>query len=82
MLLGALLSFIAHALIEINYLQWAQKNNYQVTFYGTCALYPVIQAALWILGTAGGFFLGNFWWRNVYVERVWIRDNKKQYNYE
>ena len=72
-ILGAMLSFIIHALIEISYLSWALKNNYNVTFYNGCALHPVIQIALWIIGIVGGFLLGRFWWRKVYIEKVWAK---------
>lgn len=74
-ILGALLSFIIRVFVEINYLNWAQKNNYHITFYGHYALHPALQAAFWISGIIGGFFLGKFWWRKVYVEKVW-RKNK------
>lgn len=66
--LGALLSFIIHALIEISYLGWAEKNDYEVTFYGGCALHPVLQALIWAVGIIGGFQLGRFWWQKVYVK--------------
>lgn len=71
-ILGVLLSIIAHALIEISYLSWAYKHNYIVTFYGGCALPPVLQAALWVAGVVGGFLLGRWWWRMVYVDKVWL----------
>ena len=76
--LGVLLSFIVHAFIEMSYLRWAYNHNYAVTFFGGCALPPVLQTALWLAGIIGGFFLGRFWWQKVYVERVWAKKiNKK-----
>jgi len=73
MILGLLLSFIAHALIEINYLSYALKRDWLVVFYGGCALPLALTIALLILGAVGGFFLGRFWWRKVYIERVWAK---------
>jgi hypothetical protein len=70
-ILGILLSFIIHALIEINYLNWALSQGKVVEFYGSCALSPVLQISLWLLGAIGGFFLGRFWWRKIYIERFW-----------
>ncbi len=68
-ILGVLLSFIAHALIEMAYLSWAYKNNYAVTFYGGCALPWELQIGLVLAGIVGGFLLGRWWWRLVYVEK-------------
>jgi hypothetical protein len=48
-----------------------------VSFYGACALWPLLQIGLWLFGLLGGFFLGQFWWRKIYVERVWIKRFKK-----
>lgn len=70
-ILGVLLSFIIHAFIEISYLSWAEKRGILVPFYGNCALPPVLQIGLLLLGIMGGFFLGRFWWRKVYVEKKW-----------
>lgn len=72
-ILGLLLSIIAHAVIEINYLQRIIENREAAIFYGGCALSPWLRNALWILGVVGGYFLGQFWWRKVYVERVWVK---------
>jgi len=72
-ILGILLSLIAHAIIEINYLNWALSQGKSVTFYGGCALAPTLRISLLLLGVLGGFFLGRFWWRKVYIERVWAK---------
>ncbi|MFH1822170.1 MAG: hypothetical protein ABH830_00545 [Patescibacteria group bacterium] len=70
-ILGLLLSLIAHALIEINYLGRAFTQGQAVTFYGGCALPFWLQYALWIAGAIGGYFLGRFWWQKLYIEKVW-----------
>ena len=70
-ILGLLLSFDLHALIEIKYLQWAFNQGLVARFYGGCALPPVLQIGLIFFGGIGGFFLGKFWWQKVYIERFW-----------
>lgn len=69
-ILGILLSLLAHAFIEIRFLCWAQAQDMTVTFYGSCVLPPYLQILLWVLGTVGGFVLGRFWWRKIYIEKV------------
>jgi len=71
--LGLLLSFIAHALIEINYLHQLASQGRVARFYGDCALSPALQIALLLLGAIGGYFLGCFWWQKVYVDRTWAK---------
>lgn len=71
--LGLLLSLIAHALIEMAYLGYMAGQGKAVTFYNGCALPLAFSIGLFILGGIGGFFLGRFWWRLVYVERVWAK---------
>jgi len=77
-ILGLLLSLLAHAFIEISYLNWVQSKGQIVQFYGSCALPPLLQTSVWILGAVGGFFLGRFWWRKVYIERIWVKGISKQ----
>ena len=64
--LGLVLSFIAHAFIEMGYLRWADSKGLIVPFYGGCALTPPIQTGLWVAGVIGGFLLGRLGWRKVY----------------
>lgn len=72
-ILGVLLSFIMHALIEINYLRLAFERGLNVMFYNGCALPPILSLGLLLLGAVGGFLLGRFWWRWVYVDRIWAK---------
>ena len=71
--LGILLSLIAHAVIETMVLNYAQETGRRITWYGGCALHPAIQIGLLVAGAVGGFFLGRFWWRWVYVDRKWAQ---------
>lgn len=67
-ILGILLSFIAHGLIEINYINKAQAQGKTVIFYGGCTLKPELQIGLFLAGAIGGFLLGLFWWQKVYIK--------------
>ena len=75
-ILGIILSFIAHALIEIGYLHWAESQGRIVFLSGGCALPWVLRSPLFVLGAVGGFFLGRFWWRKIYIERVRTKNKK------
>ncbi|MDI3496416.1 MAG: hypothetical protein PWQ35_437 [Patescibacteria group bacterium] len=74
--LGLLLSLNLHALIEINYLSWISGQGRIANFYGGCALPPLIQVCIWLLGISGGYFVGTFCWKKVYIERSWGRHHK------
>lgn len=76
--LGILLSFIAHALLELWYLASAESAGTIASIVwtkhfglGSCALPLSLQYGLFIVGLVGGFLLGRVWWRWVYVERRW-----------
>ena len=74
--LGLLLAQIVHWLIEIwwvNHLLSAGLAPKLYIFLGTrCFLPPSLQFGLLILGLIGGYFLGQTWWRIVYIEhRHW-----------
>lgn len=66
-ILGILLSFLAHAFIEMNYLSWAKSQNLIVYFYNGCALSPIVQYSLLFAGAIGGLALGRFWWKKLYL---------------
>lgn len=78
-LLGIMVSYLAHAIIEIWYLDWALKNGKPITWTyhfgkGLCALVPGVHYGLFALGAVGGYFLGVMWWKWVYVEgKRWKR---------
>lgn len=69
--LGVILSFNLHAYVEMAYLRWVMAKAKEIIFYGGCALPIVVQVLIWILGIVGGYFLGKFWWRKIYIERFW-----------
>lgn len=69
-ILGLLLSLNLHALIEINYLSWISSQGRVAHFYGSCALHPLIQICIWLLGIGGGYFAGIFCWKKVYIIKL------------
>ncbi len=80
--LGILLSILAHVGIESLYLNWAQDKGIGIVWHSAfgltsaaCALHPIIQWGLVALGAVGGYMLGRFWWRMVYIERWWSKDD-------
>lgn len=68
--LGLLLSFITHGVIEIIYLNWAEKNNVAVKWVtvwgGSCSLPIWLIYLLPILGIIFGIGLGFLWWKKIY----------------
>ena len=78
-LLGILLSFILHAGIEVLYIRYSEKVNWNSVFgKGLCALPVWLQIGLFIFGAVFGFLLGLFWWRLVYIEkRRWFKKKKE-----
>ena len=71
-LLGMILSFLVHALIEIWYLKSVEPTIIDWTSplgNGLCALPIWLQIGLFLVGAIGGFFLSRYWWRVVYVEK-------------
>ena len=77
-ILGLLLSFLAHTAIEMSYLYGSEKFGYSVSYYNNCFLPPVLQIAILLGGIVGGFLLGQWWWRKVYVERAWVNKIKRE----
>jgi len=75
--LGLLLSLNLHALIEVKYLNWLESQGEVAKFYGNCALPPVAQIVILLLGLVGGYYLGKYWWRKVYIERFWEKKKSK-----
>jgi O-antigen ligase len=71
--LGVLLSLLVHAAIEAAYLRDAEAKETAIHWSFGCALHPALQLGLLLAGAVGGFFLGRYWWRMVYVERRWDR---------
>ncbi len=72
-ILGVILSYVAHAYIEIFQLNYYFVNgitpvNYP--FFGASCFLPYwLQGGLLLLGIVGGYFLGQIWWRIIYVEK-------------
>lgn len=69
-ILGIILSFIAHAVIEMVYLWWAKSAGVEICwtkiFGSSCALPWWLIISLPILGIILGLFLGFWWWGKIY----------------
>ena len=79
---GILLASLVHALIELAYLQWAENTGTVVAWtkyfgVGSCALHPVVQYGIFVIGIAFGYFFGRVGWHIVYVEKRVARWKKK-----
>jgi len=83
MVLGLMLSFLAHAIIEIKFIISMVRSglvpvNYSAFGHGNCFLPSALQVGLLALGLIGGFFLGQYWWKMVYVQKKhWWQKKKK-----
>lgn len=69
MVLGLILSFIFHALIEIIYINYLLGKGIlpkPSAITSKCYLPSALQVFLIFAGLIGGYFLGQFWWKKVY----------------
>lgn len=79
--LGVLLSFLLHALIEIGVINFLTKNfskyglglNWQTWFL----IHHIATAVLSVAGIVFGYWIGARWWRIIYIEKkyrpIWSR---------
>ena len=71
-ILGLILSFIFHAVIEIFYINHLLEKGIfpePSSLTHQCYLPSFLQIFLLLAGLFGGYFLGRFWWQKVYIER-------------
>jgi succinate dehydrogenase/fumarate reductase cytochrome b subunit len=71
-ILGLILSFIFHAVIEIFYINHLLEKGIipePSSLTHQCYLPSSLQVILLLAGLFGGYFLGRFWWQKVYIER-------------
>jgi len=79
MVLGLILSFILHAVIEIFYIDYFLSKNVLLkpsALTSKCYLPSALQIFLILAGLLGGYFLGQKWWQIVYVERKHFKETK------
>lgn len=81
MFFGLILSIIAHVISEVLYLRYAER----ITWYnhigsGSCALHPISFYGIFIIGLLGGYMLGRFWWRMVYIEKRHWHNKKNDFD--
>ena len=80
--LGLLLSFIAHVIIEIVYIKYALSKeivltNHMAFGHGYCVMPVWLQILLPILGITLGVLAGRFFWRVIYIEELNLKKKKK-----
>lgn len=67
-ILGILLGIIASGMIEMKYLSLTIDP-----FNEGYAQLQLLQGMFLLSGATLGFFVGKFWWRKIYIERVWLK---------
>jgi prepilin-type N-terminal cleavage/methylation domain-containing protein len=74
-LLGILLSFILHGLIEMGVISLLTSNfetwSLGLSWADWFLIHVWASIILLLLGAAGGYFLGVRWWRIIYIEKRW-----------
>jgi uncharacterized protein YneF (UPF0154 family) len=72
MVLGLILSFIAHAIIEIFYINYSLSRGIILkpsALTSRCYLPSILQIFLILAGLIGGYFLGQKWWTKIYGKK-------------
>ena len=72
MVLGLILSFVLHAVIEIYYINYLLGKGVlpePSLLIHQCYLPSALQIILLLIGLLAGYFLGCVWWRIIYIER-------------
>ena len=68
-ILGLLLSFIIHGLLEMFYLSSDRAITWNSYLGKSCALPLWLQIGLLVVGIAGGLYVGTRWYKIVYIEK-------------
>lgn len=73
-ILCLLLALIVYSFLEITYIKYFLSKNLILVSSGApgfigCVLPYYIQIVLMLFAVVGGYFLGQFWWRIIYVEK-------------
>lgn len=81
--LGLLLGFVIHALVEVWYIKLLlsnfQKYNLGLSWYDLEALHYAVLLLLLPFMTWWGYKQGERWWHVLYVEKRWKKDLKKDF---
>jgi len=82
MILGVLLTTILHAFLEMWYISLFVANPAKyglgLSWSQILMVHYIYTALFLVLGIVGGYFLGQEWWRIVYVEKRYWRFKKNQ----
>ncbi|MBW6440844.1 hypothetical protein K0B03_02310 [Patescibacteria group bacterium] len=73
-ILGILLSFLLHALIEISYINllWTNYERYgmNLKFSQLYTIHTIGTIIILGVGIIFGFIQGKFWWKKIYIEKM------------
>ena len=73
-LLGAIVGFLLHAIIEIWYigrlLADFERASFGLSWRDWVLIHNVLTPLLAIAGVIAGFVQGRYWWRKIYVEQT------------
>lgn len=85
MFLGALLGFLAHAVIELVYSKFLvsdfDKYGFGLSWSAWFLIHNLVTGILVIIGLRMGYKWGRKWWQVLYVEqkyRKWLKRDLKQ----
>jgi len=68
-ILGILVSLVAHSLIEIAYINWLLSHGLVAEFFGRCTLPWLLQVSLMVFGSVSGLHLGLNWWKSISTKK-------------
>ncbi len=64
-LCGVLVSFVAHSVLEIAYINWLLVYGVAPVFSGRCTLPPLLSFSIASFGILAGLHLGLNWWQSL-----------------
>lgn len=71
--LGVLVQFLAHALLELWYIALLTADfaryGFGLSWDAWFLIHHIATAVLLVGGLFGGYFSGRYWWRIIYIEK-------------
>ncbi len=68
-ILGILINYLMLVAIQVILLQWILHSEKNIIFYSGYPPFLILICVFLIMGAIGGFFIGRYWWRIIYVEQ-------------